>query len=376
VKWFLVLLLFLAGGLAAASLSVPSNAAVVNGQGISQDQLTSDVTAIAKSPEYQCYLNADEELTTQGQQQLPPVDGAGSQASTGAHTTASTAFTASYLGQTINQAVVLQVAAAHHIALTAKEEAAALTGLKSQISSVLSEASSNNISCGATTGKEVLDTMPHAFVSELARYEAALTAVADQLGGLGTSTEAQGRFFQAHRAEFDQACFTVANYASASDAESGRAAVYEGESFASVAAKTSGGGPQGCDVLYGVTSQLPATANLENLPVNTVSAPIAVSGEYVLIEITARNLIPFSAAQANVQQAMRTVDDTRAQTALTAAERRAKITVNPAYGGWRAGVGMVLPVLPASSDVCNASANTPGATAASSTTSSVSLCTK
>jgi hypothetical protein len=49
MKRFLVLLVVLAGGVAWAAFSVPSNAATVNGSAISQQDLNSDVSAKANS---------------------------------------------------------------------------------------------------------------------------------------------------------------------------------------------------------------------------------------------------------------------------------------------------------------------------------------
>jgi len=66
------LLIVLAGGLAWAAFSVPSNAATVNGATISQHDLNSDVNAIAGSEYYQCYLNSEAYLSSNGSQQLPP----------------------------------------------------------------------------------------------------------------------------------------------------------------------------------------------------------------------------------------------------------------------------------------------------------------
>ena len=68
MKRLLVLLVLLVGGLVAAALSVPTNAAVVNGTAISQQQLNSDVSAIAGSPYYQCYLNSEDYLASNGSQ--------------------------------------------------------------------------------------------------------------------------------------------------------------------------------------------------------------------------------------------------------------------------------------------------------------------
>ena len=75
MKRLIVLLIVLAGGLAAAAFVVPSNAATVNGVSISQQQVNSDLNAIAHSPDYQCFLNAEEAVATGGQTALPPIDG-------------------------------------------------------------------------------------------------------------------------------------------------------------------------------------------------------------------------------------------------------------------------------------------------------------
>ena len=65
-------------------------------------------------------------------------------------------------------------------------------------------------------------------------------------------------------------------------------AIYEGATFASIASKTTGGGPQGCEILYSVVTALPATADVQGLPLDTPSDPIALNnGEIVLLEITA-----------------------------------------------------------------------------------------
>ncbi len=77
MKRFLVLLLVLVAGVVAAALAVPSNAATVNGSAISQDSLNSEVHAIAASVPYQCYLNSQAYLTSNGTSGLPPVVGAG-----------------------------------------------------------------------------------------------------------------------------------------------------------------------------------------------------------------------------------------------------------------------------------------------------------
>ena len=88
MKRFLVLLVVLAGGVAWAAFSIPSNAATVNGTNISQQDLNSDVSAIANSAYYQCYLNSEEYLSSEGSEEAPPVLGAGTGQYAGDHPTA------------------------------------------------------------------------------------------------------------------------------------------------------------------------------------------------------------------------------------------------------------------------------------------------
>ncbi len=356
MKRFLVLLLLIAGGLAAASFSVPTNAAVVNGQVITQDQVTSDVSAIANSPEYACYLAADEELSSEGQQQLPPIVGAGTATSDGPRTTATTAFVANYVDQLVSQDVLLQVAARHHVTVSAHDIKVAKTNVQKEISSVLSEASSDEINCGASSGQAVLKTMPQSFVQGLAQYFAVGNALALKIGG------DQQAYFDTHRSMFDTVCLTIGSYTTESDAQAERAAVYEGAKFADT-----GGQSQGCEVLYGVTSALPSTAQLQNLPLNTLSNPVSYNGAYLLIEMTDRSPTPYASAQSEVEQAVGTLGATKAQSLISRAELTATVTVNAKYGTWTGDThGVIAPLAPPATDVFRASVNGPaGATAPS-----------
>ena len=112
MKRLLVLLLVLAGGVAAAAFLVPTNAASVNGATVSQQSLNSDVSAIAGSTYYQCYLNSQAYIGSRGSEQLPPVVGAGKgQDGTTGTPTANSAFMATYLDTEIGHQLVLGLAA-------------------------------------------------------------------------------------------------------------------------------------------------------------------------------------------------------------------------------------------------------------------------
>jgi PPIC-type PPIASE domain len=179
---------------------------------------------------------------------------------------------------------------------------------------------------------------------------------------VGASDADLQQYFSDHGKEFDTACFTVGVYSSEQAAELAGTAVANGQSFSSVADSTTGGGPQGCDVLFSVSSELPSSADLGSLAINQVSDPIAVSnGEYLLVQITSRTPSSFDKVKSVVQEAVEEAGSANAQKAVAAAERRSDVTLDPRYGVWVSGVAQILtPLTPEKTDVPNASANSVG----------------
>jgi hypothetical protein len=349
VKRLIVLLIVVAGGLAAAAFAVPTNAATVNGVAISQDQLNSDLAAIANSSGdlYGCYLSAEEAVGTGGATAgPPPVDGVGQVTAGGSHSTATTAFAASYLDTAIGHELLLQVAAARHVVVTPAEVSAAHAQLARHITGIMQDVAGSKFACGPSTenisGSSVLATMPAAFANRVARFDATVTVLEEELSGYGASTAGLQRYFDTHRAAFNRACFTVAGYSTQSAAVTAAASVAAGTPFAQVAA-ASGGGPRGCGILYGVTSQLPAGNNLESLKVDTVSAPIADGGGYVLVDITSESPSSFAAAKSEVELAEQSAGAGATRAALSAAEKRGAVAVDPRYGRWQPAAARVLP---------------------------------
>ena len=370
MKRLLALLIVLAGGLAWAAFAVPSNAATVNGAGISQQDLNSDVHAIAGSAYYQCYLNSETYLSSNGSEQLPSVVGAGTGQYAGDHPTATTAFVANYLETEIGHELLLQAAAAHHVSVTQAELVTARASLTSEISNVMSEILQTQLgqnvsySCSLTgqalTGKQVLDTMPESFVDQQVQFGATAAALEEDLAGVGSSDQDLQTYYVAHGAQFDAACLTAAVFSSESAAQGAAAQVLSGTPFATVASNTlsSGGGAQGCDILSDLESKLPAAADLKSLATGAVSAPIDDNGTYLLLQITSRTPTPFSKAKAAVADAVQAAGSTATQKALTVVERRSSVSVNPQYGVWvPVSASVLTPLTPVPTDVLNATAN-------------------
>ena len=386
MKRFLVLLVVLAGGLAWAAFSVPSNAATVNGSAISQQDLNSDVSAIANSAYYQCYLNSEEYLSSEGSEQAPSVLGAGTGQYAGDHPTATSAFVASYLETDIGHQLLLQLAGERNVHVTQSGLVTARSNLTGQISEVMSEIlqtqEGQNVQYGcsltgqALTGQQVLDSLPASFVDQQVQFVAEASALEEDQAGVGSSDTDLQNYFSAHSARFDTACLSAAVYSSESAAQAGAAQVASGTPFATVAAGTSasGGGALGCDVLSDLITKLPSDADLKSLATGVVSAPVDDNGTYVLLEITSRTPTAYSKAKTAVENAVQQAGATVTQKALASVEHRSSVSVNPQYGVWVPANASVLPPLtPDPTDVLNAVANEPPGAAASASASASSI---
>jgi hypothetical protein len=374
VKRLIVLLIVLAGGLAAAAFVVPSNAASVNGVSISQQQVDSDLHAIAGSADYQCFLNAEQAVATDGESSLPSLSGGVSIGEAGSHPTVTAAFAANYLETAISHQVVFSLADARHLQVSAAALAAAHQEITTQTNGILSEVTGSKFACTsggeALTAKEVLTSMPSSFVDANARFDAAVNVLEENLAGVGSSEADFQRYYANHAADFDKACFTVGDYTSETDAEAALAQVTSGTPFSTVVASASGGQSSGkCYILSSVAAGLPAGSNLESLPLNTVSSPIADGSSYLLLEITSRTPTPYAAARSDVQSAVQNAGAAKAGKAIEAAEKSANVTVDLRYGQWKGASAEVLPpTSPAAVDVLNPSVNGVGTTTSSVST--------
>jgi hypothetical protein len=366
VKRLLVLVLVIAGGLVAAAFLVPTNAADVNGTTISQQSLSSDVSAIAGSAPYQCYLNSQEYLSSNGAGSLPAVTGAGKTENAGDHPTATSAFVATYLDTEIGHQLVQQVAGQQNVTVTPAQLADARAAYAGQISSVMSataQTQNPRLTCGAAvplTGPEVLQTLPASFVNAQVQFVATASVLQEELSGVGASDADLARYYSHHRSGFDRVCVTVAGFNTQAEAQTAATKVASGTPFSQVASQAQGG-PRGCGALPVFANQLPSTANLGSLPVNAVSAPISTGGGYLLLQFTSRTPTPFSSAKPYVEQAVQQAGSTATRKAITAAERHASVRVDPRYGVWvPVQASVFTPLTPGNSDVLNPSANQAG----------------
>jgi hypothetical protein len=298
---------------------------------------------------------------------LPPVDGAGQGSGNGMHGSATMAFIASYLNTSIGHHLVLGLAQKRHVVVSSQAVGSARNALVNQITSAMARvlqtqvAQNPRVNCGSPQpliGTDVLATMPRSFVDDQVHFDATVGALEEDLAGVGSSQADLQRYFNHHRSMFENSCITLAVYTSASSAQAAAAKVAAGTPFSQVVSQAAQGGPQGCAILSEYSSALPASANLPNLPLNTVSAPIPFNGAYLLLEITRQSTTSYASAQTAVERAVQSAGALRFRQALFKEERAASVTVDPRYGRWVTTAAQILvPLTPAAGDVLNSTVN-------------------
>ena len=99
-------------------------------------------------------------------------------------------------------------------------------------------------------------------------------------------------------------------------------------------------------------------ATLDGIAVGQASAPINVNGNYIVLELSKRTPTPYATAKPIVSQAVQQVGATATQSAITKAERRATVSVDPRYGTWvPVSASVFTPLPPPKTDVLNPPAN-------------------
>ncbi len=373
MKRLLLLLVVLAGAVAAAAFTVPTNAANVNGQTISQSALNSDLAAIAGSPEYQCALNAEIVVQSRGQAGLPPVNGVG----TGTY---DSTFVSYWLSRMVDDTLLQQLAARRGVVLTASQLSSARTEALQSLQTTINDVAGSQYQCQVTPSS-VLASVPSSFSDKLITAQAYNDLLVDRFAS-DTTDAALRRYFAAHASDFDTLCVSGILVQTQDQANQLRSQIEAGASFSQIASTDSQdassaakGGDLGC---FPATSSSYASVKQDvgSLSLGDVTEPIASSGGgYVLIKLDARDPTQYASARSAVRAAVRATNQQRAAKVLSAAAGRAQVDVNPMYGNWHAATaarGVLPPPSPPTSSVLSPQANQPTYPAASGGTSGAS----
>ncbi|MGH8979700.1 MAG: peptidyl-prolyl cis-trans isomerase [Acidimicrobiales bacterium] len=368
MKRLLALFLVVAAAVALAGIYLPSDAATVGSVRISRQSLDSDLSAIAQSPGYTCFLSEEREIS--GGSPVPMLGAGTASAKGGVY---DTTFVDSWLGSIVTDHVATQLAAEERLSITTHDLAAAKAVLERRVARVLSTFASDSGSatpgCGGSAAA-VLSTLPGWFVSDETHAEAAQDVIDARAAGGGLTGPALAAYYDAHRVSFDRDCISVIGVTTRSTAQKVEAALRSGTSFATEAALASAtkstsadGGVAGCGELAGTF----LSAGLASLQVGAVTAPLQGDGGYWVVRLTKRIDESLASERPTVVTSMLAAGEKKADAALTGALKRTTVSVDPRYGAMSPGnITLVLPPsAPPGTDVPSAIANTPALTAAS-----------
>ena len=341
----------------------PSNAAVVNGTGLSESEVHADLEAVSSNNAYLCYLNAKALIASNGQSGLGSVNGA----SPG---TWSSGFVTLWMNQEITRTLLHQQAEAKGIPTPSADDLQlGRTDLYGAVDSTLAQVAGSQFAC-PITAEALFKGMPKDFVDRQVSTQALSEAYLARAAGISLTPAAIRSYYNANPTSFDQICVSGVLLGSKAEADSTKTEIDAGGDFAAIAsarsldtASKARGGDLGC---FDPTSSQYRSVQTDvgSLAIGEVSSPLASqSGSYVILKVTKRTTAPFAAISSIVRRTMLASAASKASTAMSELVADAHVTVNPAYGSWKASgalAGLVPPTSPPAASIPNASANQPG----------------
>jgi PPIC-type PPIASE domain len=329
-------------GVLASACDVTPPAATANGSTISASALNTQLAAYESTASGACLLQLnDPQLVAQ------PIKGAGG---SGTYTMA---FTDAVLKNQVGDLLVDQYAASRGITISTSGLAVAETDLEATLSGESSSAVQQSSAAGAVsscedstgtviTGARLLAGVPGSVRDAQVRSE----AVDERLLAMGAdlSDAAMGRFYAANQAQFTTDCVSVIASDTQAHAQQLVAQLKAGASFADVAKASSldtqtapNGGALGCNFTQ---SQVEQALQVQSAAPGTPIGPMQdqTTGRWVIYEITSQSVEPLDAAKPVVRQELlrTTANVDRVNKEIVAFARRSDISVDPAYGTWRA----------------------------------------
>lgn len=323
--------LFLAGLAGAACVPVTPYAAIVNGTVITTKALNAELEAIAGNHAYLSEIQS-------GQQQIK-VLGAGSHSF-------DSAFVADILGRQISYQIISQEVKRRHLSVSASDERLARSDVEASLG-----------------GSAVFEAFPPGYRSSLVQHSAELTALESSLSGIAVDNAALHAYYGSHLSDFAQSCVSVIVVSSQAEAAALAAQIKAGASFSQVASTNSldpttraNGGRLACALPSTFTQDLgPAIgAAISALPVGQVSQPVSSQFGWLLLEVTAKQPLPFNQVTPEIRSTLLSGVSGKLLAVVDKLVRGAHIDVNPRYGHMSitaAGAGLIPPPAPPARDL-------------------------
>jgi hypothetical protein len=340
------LVLAVAAGVLVASLTVSSNAAVVDGTAISRATLNSDLSAISRSPAFQCVLLADQLVRNSstgeavqvvsgagvGSGSLPPPSRA---ISIPDPATYSSGFTSYWLNRLIQHTLSQQWLEAHGKTVSPFVLARARANLAAQATQAggLFQSAGLQPPPDCPTSQAALDSsLPPAFVERQVEDLASQYVVTLGAQGQELSPNTLAAYYAAHRSDFDRVCLAVLPNLTQSEVQQVTSDVAGGVSFQSLVQQNPAiGGQVGC--ASPVANSYARVA--AGLPTGQVGSPIQVGpSTYALIQHLSSTTQPLSSVQNDVVQVMVNAAAAAGGPQVAKLQRNSHVWVDPRYGHW------------------------------------------
>ncbi len=375
MRRFIALLVVVAAGVAIASVAVTSDAATVNGSTISQSTLNDQLSTIAGNSGFQCYLDAQITVNTDGKVQGFTYGGVGADTSSNENGTYNNNFVRYWLSQQVSDELVGQMVGARGLAATPADLALARKEVAADIDDTFAEVESLGLqpACN-TTGDAVLASLPSSFVTPLVEQQANVDLLEASAIGYGLSAADQARFFADHPSSFEVICVSDIAATTQAEADQLRNQVLAGAAFADVARASSidsqtatSGGAAGC-FSPTTTGYQEISQAVAGVPIGGMGKVTQGQGGYFFLQVTSRSPESEARAQPVIRQTMLQAGRTRAAALASSEAQRAHISVDPRYGSWTRVHGIVAPPSPPANTVLAPLLNVPAASPSASAT--------
>lgn len=360
MKRFVVFLVAIAVSLAVAGLYLTRDAATVAGTSISRQSLDTELSVIARSPDFQCYLSEEHQVSSGSPL---PLYGTGTRNVAGG--VYATAFVDSWLSSMVVDRATAAALRSEGIVPSPEALGVARGILARHITAVVTgyarDLGSSVPACGGS-GRAVLSSLPKSFASGQVRAEADSALLAAHTVGASLDPTGVASYFHTHRKTFDLDCLSVIVVRARSTAVQVVRAIAAGAPFAEVAAQASltqrsaaQGGAVGCGLLGGTF----VAAALSHLAPGQVTAPVQGNGYWWVVKLTRRSSEPLSKLRDTVVTAIVAAGATRSDARVLSALRAEPLAVDPRYGtaSNRGAVTIAPPVLPPASALVAAPAS-------------------
>ncbi|MDQ6696432.1 MAG: peptidylprolyl isomerase, partial [Actinomycetota bacterium] len=208
-----------------------------------------------------------------------------------------------------------------------------------------SDLASAKTSLETSAGKSTVANLPKGMQSFVVAFSAAQSLLQRSVGTKAQSKEAQARAQYAQIAantpeQLRELCITGAAFSTQAEAATARARLVKGASIAAAV--------KGLQVQQAAEKEQCAAASgfppaLQKLAPGGITAPIANSGNYVVLRLERRKTLSFAEVRAQLEKSLPQPGAAELQAEIGKLTAQAKVSVNPRFGTWSRQAGKVEP---------------------------------